>query len=410
MSKAIAFERSKAINKIDSDHDHNNDHDDDYDTLQLTQQSNNTNNNNNTLTRKQWLDFRYKYNKSWITRYNNAKLTYNYSYNKIILYNKTCYSVITHHIAAYTIQCYYRKYRVRRQVALYNINSNNDYTVLHTTHIHIYTIAALTIQAQYRLYRSTCNSNDDYIMNRSVQVIKNWYKRRVDRKMFNFLKQQIHIAEQLAGYKLLSLIQPGESYILRDKAMLCIVRLRLGCAIDKAHSYPPLIYYKIYTRSNVQDINSYAPRDYVKTTQKQQQHQPNEKGHIIYKRNDNNGWRLLNTALMNSFEIKSKPIKYNYNKQTRIADKQKQLKQNKINWLKKLYYNNNNNVNKTYNNTTATTTNNVNICMAQLDNNINDSNDDSEVNELLNWSQELQLIDYDNYHTQWNITGTSLPV
>jgi hypothetical protein len=56
--------------------------------------------------------------------------------------------------------------------------------------------------------------------------------------------------------KLLKGINPLEAQLL-ETAVNCHVRFRLG-----GDSFPPNIYYKIFSKTNVCDINSFAPRDY----------------------------------------------------------------------------------------------------------------------------------------------------
>jgi hypothetical protein len=54
-------------------------------------------------------------------------------------------------------------------------------------------------------------------------------------------------------------INPREASLF-DEAAGIVLRFRLGGA-----SFPPLIYYKIFTKAPLCDVNAFAPRDYVKT-------------------------------------------------------------------------------------------------------------------------------------------------
>lgn len=56
--------------------------------------------------------------------------------------------------------------------------------------------------------------------------------------------------------KLLKGINPNEAQLL-ETAVDCHVRFRLG-----GDTFPPNIYYKIFSKTNVCDINAFAPRDY----------------------------------------------------------------------------------------------------------------------------------------------------
>jgi hypothetical protein len=56
--------------------------------------------------------------------------------------------------------------------------------------------------------------------------------------------------------KLLKGINPLEAQLL-ETAVDCHVRFRLG-----GDTFPPNIYYKVFSKTNVCDINAFAPRDY----------------------------------------------------------------------------------------------------------------------------------------------------
>jgi hypothetical protein len=90
---------------------------------------------------------------------------------------------------------------------------------------------------------------------------------------------------------------------LMDNASGLYVRFRLG-----GTDFPPVIYFKIYTSTTIQDIGSFAPRDYsrergsqVEETQFKSQREydlhaaqskDDNKEHW-YKRHENNGWRQI---------------------------------------------------------------------------------------------------------------------
>jgi hypothetical protein len=57
--------------------------------------------------------------------------------------------------------------------------------------------------------------------------------------------------------KLLKGINPLEAQLL-ETAVDCHVRFRLG-----GDTFPPNIYYKVFSKTNVCDINAFAPRDYA---------------------------------------------------------------------------------------------------------------------------------------------------
>jgi hypothetical protein len=97
-------------------------------------------------------------------------------------------------------------------------------------------------------------------------------------------------------------INPLEAQLL-ETAVDCHVRFRLG-----GDTFPPNIYYKIFSKTNVCDINAFAPRDYsslprevgkeekikFSTYQRNRKEYENEGWYL---RSDNNGWRPVRHCL-----------------------------------------------------------------------------------------------------------------
>jgi hypothetical protein len=105
--------------------------------------------------------------------------------------------------------------------------------------------------------------------------------------------------------KLLKGINPLEAQLL-ETAVDCHVRFRLG-----GDTFPPNIYYKVFSKTNVCDINAFAPRDYSSLPRevgkeekiKFSTYQRNRKEYESegwYLRSDNNGWRPVRMALVRS--------------------------------------------------------------------------------------------------------------
>lgn len=103
--------------------------------------------------------------------------------------------------------------------------------------------------------------------------------------------------------KLLKGINPLEAQLL-ETAVDCHVRFRLG-----GDTFPPNIYYKVFSKTNVCDINAFAPRDYsalprevgkeekikFSTYQRNRKEYENEGWYL---RSDNNGWRPVCYVIM----------------------------------------------------------------------------------------------------------------
>lgn len=82
--------------------------------------------------------------------------------------------------------------------------------------------------------------------------IRYWY-----RKVFLYYKNLIDFRQRGTPATLLRSINPAEAQLAEAAAGLH-VRFRLG-----GSTFPPLIFYKIYTHRPVTDIGAFAPRDYV---------------------------------------------------------------------------------------------------------------------------------------------------
>lgn len=115
-----------------------------------------------------------------------------------------------------------------------------------------------------------------------------------------YYKDLINFKQKGNPHELLKSINPGEAALL-DGASRCHVRFRLGGV-----KFPPLIYYKIFSHGGLVDINSFAPRDYMKIKKdvgKQSinvhfDKPENDNHNGWYMRFENNGWRPINDKVL----------------------------------------------------------------------------------------------------------------
>lgn len=89
-----------------------------------------------------------------------------------------------------------------------------------------------------------------------ILQIQNAWRNYCSRKIFRFYKQLV--TEKLSGapYDLLRNIIPREVNLL-DKAAGIHIRFRLG-----GRTFPPKVYFKIFTHRPLCDVGAFAPRDY----------------------------------------------------------------------------------------------------------------------------------------------------
>ncbi|KAM5181323.1 protein MFI isoform 2-T2 [Mantella aurantiaca] len=181
---------------------------------------------------------------------------------------------------------------------------------------------------------------------KAARVIQRAFRRTLDMNVFRYLKNLINFKAQGDPKLLLKCINPKEAELI-DAAAGVHVRFRLG-----GTKFPPNIYYKLFTHRPVVDMCANSPKDYTKQCMKQmlpkQIHNhgaiPEDNHSGWYKREENNGWRLLTLRVFDSLDEvtaadNKKRVKFNHKKLQRIQDVLKKQKQRKIDWMRKMYIN-----------------------------------------------------------------------
>jgi hypothetical protein len=131
---------------------------------------------------------------------------------------------------------------------------------------------------------------------RAAKKIQRAWRSYVNKKIFEYIKKVLlNKLSTVNPWKMLKISNPTECTLVESSCNMH-VRFRLG-----GDSFPPQIYYKIYTNGPVCDVNSFAPRNYAKIkknypTMSLEQYKKLSKEHPLdgwYKRVDNNGWRAV---------------------------------------------------------------------------------------------------------------------
>ncbi|ORX47283.1 hypothetical protein BCR36DRAFT_295736 [Piromyces finnis] len=190
------------------------------------------------------------------------------------------------------------------------------------------------------------NINIDKIVNIYASIIQKAWRSYYNRKIFRFYKYLIRYRENGNPCKLLKYINPLEAQLI-DSSFKAHIRFRLG-----GHSFPPVIYYKIYIHKSLIDINSFSPRDYTKVV-KPTPHQlfcndkalPDNSSSGWYTRVENNGWRPISDSFKSDihgideieYETSQKTVQFHHLKLKRKEDVIIQKKMKKIEWLRKVY-------------------------------------------------------------------------
>ena len=136
---------------------------------------------------------------------------------------------------------------------------------------------------------------------------------------------------------------------LADSASGLYVRLRLGGA-----TFPPLIYYKVFTTQHVTDIGSFAPRHYALDDKRRRDAkkarlelgdgQDRTDVQYWYQRWENNGWRVVGGQLLlehreDDIEASTAAVRtyHHPNKHVRRGEAERRRKQRRVEWMKQLY-------------------------------------------------------------------------
>ncbi|XP_076146195.1 protein MFI isoform X2 [Alosa pseudoharengus] len=130
---------------------------------------------------------------------------------------------------------------------------------------------------------------------KAIRVIQRSWKRHVDIQVFKYYRELINFHNQGHPHILLKHVNPREADIL-DPGAGVFIRFRLG-----GITFPPNIYYKIFTHRPVVDLCASSPKDYTHEAQRQLVPRQRHNHHPVvhddrsswYKRVENNGWRVL---------------------------------------------------------------------------------------------------------------------
>ena len=88
--------------------------------------------------------------------------------------------------------------------------------------------------------------------------IQNTYRSHSSVRIYRFMRSLVDFRSAGDPKQLLKTINPAEASLF-DASTKISLRFRLG-----GSSFPPTLYYKIFTAAPVADINSFAPRDYTR--------------------------------------------------------------------------------------------------------------------------------------------------
>ncbi|CAF0769961.1 unnamed protein product [Rotaria sordida] len=256
-----------------------------------------------------------------------------------------------------------------------------------------------------------------------LRKIQRLWRRYIDVQVFRFYRDLIHFHNNGDPQILMRTINPIESKYI-DSAAGVRIRFRLA-----GERFPPTIYYKIFTNRPIQDLCANAPRDYTRPylrlksavdSNNKLNRFPQQDQEGWYRRIENNGWRpvaythLLQVNIDEYFSSNNfkKSISFSHSKMQRRQDIEQRRRQKKLEWLKKMYkagmLNTDKNVELKENENEKEMSRLINETTASILRIFNtygaEAVEDWEVNELLEWTHNLN---YDEYLLDWRTIGTS---
>nr|XP_045002429.1 protein MFI [Jaculus jaculus] len=194
---------------------------------------------------------------------------------------------------------------------------------------------------------------------------------------------------------------------LLDAAAGIHVRFRLGGV-----TFPPEIYYKIFTHRHIEDLCANSPRDYTKLPAKYISHNKNdqiEKEDYSgwYRRIENNGWRPVSKRfwIPDEYEVESKKeYEFHFSKLKRRQDLEKKRKIKKVQWMRKMYYMGSLEAKATHGETIGLIHTATKGLIKSIEKGGIDAVMEWEVDEVLNWTNTLN---FEEYIANWKETATS---
>jgi len=283
----------------------------------------------------------------------------------------------------------------------------------------VYQFAALEIQRYYRTYQHLKNSSKRRAAittaAQAALIIQRMWRAFTSRRIYCYFRDLIVFRQNSDPVTLMRSLNPKEASLV-DSSSGVYVRFRLGGA-----SFPPIIYYKLYTSQSVTDICSFAPRDYSRERQTRQKNKLVHTHALLpeedrtnylywYKRWENNGWRPISDKLLvDNDEVvettAAKKIDFHYSKLVRQVDLLKKRKKKKLAWLKKMYSQQGVITTKHQSQEVKELVQTLNQIDEKTDD-VFDKDWEDQADDLLTWSSGL---DYEAYQDNWFVKATSRP-
>mmetsp|Transcript_23029 Transcript_23029/g.75059 ORF Transcript_23029/g.75059 Transcript_23029/m.75059 type:complete len:395 (-) Transcript_23029:67-1251(-) len=200
-----------------------------------------------------------------------------------------------------------------------------------------------TIQTEWRKYQTEKSKRPD--PNVHAGRIQRAWRSYTSVRIYRYYRDLIRFRERGDPAVLLRSINPQEANLV-DAATGLHVKFRLG-----GTTFPPLIFYKIFTHRPITDMCSFSPKDYTqeRTIAPKLKHNNLEPGTMIdmgggqwYMRVENNGWRPISDRVLVDVDpitqyTAAKRYTFHFDPGMRREEKIARRKQKQREWMMKLY-------------------------------------------------------------------------
>lgn len=349
------------------------------------------------LANPQWI---HPYHR-WIDYVDQATSNVRHRHGNALVLSSTQSMLIFFNECATTIQREYRAYRYRKHARF-------ERRLL-------YHQAASSIQRAWRFHIGRRVSRQRHFIGCVVSIQRAW-RSFSDRRVYRYFSSLIRAREASNPHQVLQAV--GEL----DEASGLYIRFRLGGA-----QFPPLIYYKVFTKQTITDIGAFAPRNYALDECRKRErvkaikaHSSKSDGKCVahgtdvsawYRRYENNGWRLMSMLQLNTsmrqqsddeitMQTSNTRTWHHPNKLVRASEALRKRKDKEIAWKKKLY-------GLTCTNLPCQEEKECAIKLPKIcarDAPSYDLNDTGDVDDLLDWCVSLS---FDEYADVWSNIGTT---
>ncbi|OQS05530.1 hypothetical protein THRCLA_02345 [Thraustotheca clavata] len=284
----------------------------------------------------------------------------------------------------------------------------------------MYHIAAMQIQYKWRMYYHKAIAIHEMTpRDKAASRIQILWRRYTNRRIYRYYRDLIHFRNSGDPMLMLKAINPSEAHLL-DAATGAQVRFRLGgCA------FPPTIYYKIFVRGAVCDMNAFSPKDYTTAHQVGPRNvniHPSKPGvgvtKIIrvgnayyganqcgsdvrgwYRRWDNNGWRPVTSKVIAptnevdpiTIATANKRKAHHHLRVVRQQQVLQQRKEKKRQWMKQMQH-------------VQSNTSDNNAVPPQEEIDFESEDWEEQADEIFDWASGLN---FDHYLINWTTLGTT---